>query len=444
MGNSERVIVVGAGIAGLAAAWRLQQQGFDVVVLEAAETVGGRMATVEKNGYKFDTGAIVLSRRYPQMQALIQELGMDAQVSAASSAIGVPHNGSFHTIYVDSVAKNLTTGLISWKDKAKSLGLIRQLLQHKPAMDWFDLSAALSSDTESGYDFLTRHGPEELRDRLIAPMFRGLYLENIEDMSVIDFLFIFSNYFGGGLFSFREGIAALPRMLAERLDVRCNTCVVEVSETASGVRVACHHPEQGDHVENADACVIALTAQQMAAVFPQLPSELADVARDTYYSRILNVQLALDKAPDSRAVALMLPVQDYPEICSIYLDHNKNPFQVPRGKGLATVFWNNLKGLQMWDLDDEEIISRTAMAAARVLPGLDYQVRFGMVTRCEPGILVPAPGAYAALAPLARWRTTANRVQIAGDYFTGGSTNSALCSGERAARLVMKRFFGRH
>ncbi|KAL1131629.1 hypothetical protein AAG570_011243 [Ranatra chinensis] len=56
-----RVIVIGAGIAGLAAAQQMQQFGMDVVVLEARDRVGGRIATFRKSNYIADLGAMVVT-----------------------------------------------------------------------------------------------------------------------------------------------------------------------------------------------------------------------------------------------------------------------------------------------------------------------------------------------------------------------------------------------
>lgn len=56
-----KVIVIGAGIAGLAAAQQLQYFGMDVVVLEARDRVGGRIATFRKGNYIADLGAMVLT-----------------------------------------------------------------------------------------------------------------------------------------------------------------------------------------------------------------------------------------------------------------------------------------------------------------------------------------------------------------------------------------------
>ncbi|MBA4186047.1 MAG: phytoene desaturase [Acidobacteria bacterium] len=60
----KKIIIIGAGLGGLAAAIRLAKSGFDVTVLEKNETVGGKVNFVETGGYKFDTGASLLTMRH--------------------------------------------------------------------------------------------------------------------------------------------------------------------------------------------------------------------------------------------------------------------------------------------------------------------------------------------------------------------------------------------
>lgn len=72
-----RVIVVGAGMAGLAAAQRLQSAGFEVTLLEARDRVGGRMHTsTNATGTTLDLGASWIHGHQPQFEALVSSMNL--------------------------------------------------------------------------------------------------------------------------------------------------------------------------------------------------------------------------------------------------------------------------------------------------------------------------------------------------------------------------------
>ncbi|RMG00945.1 MAG: FAD-dependent oxidoreductase, partial [Acidobacteria bacterium] len=57
----KEVIVIGGGLGGLATACRLAKSGFSVTIVEKNERLGGKVNLIEANGYRFDTGASLLT-----------------------------------------------------------------------------------------------------------------------------------------------------------------------------------------------------------------------------------------------------------------------------------------------------------------------------------------------------------------------------------------------
>lgn len=75
--SSSEVVVVGAGLAGLAAAGVMQRAGRDVIVLEASDGVGGRVRTDFVDGFRLDRGFQVLLTSYPELQTQVDLDGLD-------------------------------------------------------------------------------------------------------------------------------------------------------------------------------------------------------------------------------------------------------------------------------------------------------------------------------------------------------------------------------
>ena len=75
--NGKTVLVIGAGIAGLAAARKLKNNGFNVIVLEAQDKIGGRLRTNRSLGIAFDEGASwIHGVNGNPISTLAQEAGM--------------------------------------------------------------------------------------------------------------------------------------------------------------------------------------------------------------------------------------------------------------------------------------------------------------------------------------------------------------------------------
>ena len=87
-GDAE-VIVIGGGIAGVAAALRLKDRGVEPLVLEAERRVGGRMTTDRVNGFVIDRGVTLLGNGFVRMRSLVGRLGLSPLVSKGSFSVGI-------------------------------------------------------------------------------------------------------------------------------------------------------------------------------------------------------------------------------------------------------------------------------------------------------------------------------------------------------------------
>jgi protoporphyrinogen/coproporphyrinogen III oxidase len=124
---SRRVIVVGAGISGLAAAWRLKQQGIDVTVLEAEPHVGGKLHSIERDGFRINPAPgstpAPTSRCSPSSTSSVQH-----RLSTPPTTVGLVRDGTAHYLRGDGLGALIDfvrTPLLSAKSKLLLLRLVR-------------------------------------------------------------------------------------------------------------------------------------------------------------------------------------------------------------------------------------------------------------------------------------------------------------------------------
>ncbi|WP_432476699.1 FAD-dependent oxidoreductase [Nocardioides sp. GXQ0305] len=94
--GSADVVVVGAGLAGLAAAVRLQDAGLDAVVVEVADAVGGRVRTDVVDGFRLDRGFQLLNPAYPEAERLLDLDALDLR--AFDAGLAVRRDGRTHVL----------------------------------------------------------------------------------------------------------------------------------------------------------------------------------------------------------------------------------------------------------------------------------------------------------------------------------------------------------
>ncbi|MCU0414679.1 MAG: FAD-dependent oxidoreductase, partial [Ignavibacteriaceae bacterium] len=79
MPSQKKIVIIGAGISGLTTAYLLFKEGYDVVVLEQKNNVGGSIETFDANGFLFDRGPNSGLETTPLIQQLVKDLNLENQ-----------------------------------------------------------------------------------------------------------------------------------------------------------------------------------------------------------------------------------------------------------------------------------------------------------------------------------------------------------------------------
>src|SRR5258708_6219456 len=153
-------LVIGAGIAGLGAAFELQKHGKKVLVLEKERLSGGRMSTITVDGIHLDLGAKFLTPFYKNIGKLQKEFAIKAHPLDIGS-LAIQRDGKLHIYNANSFSSIWKYKGLSMKAKIQlGIAVISQLVKYHH-LDMYDLHKSLYLDDKSTYEhFLPLCGQE--------------------------------------------------------------------------------------------------------------------------------------------------------------------------------------------------------------------------------------------------------------------------------------------
>ncbi len=265
-----RVVVVGAGVAGLTAARDLTAAGHEVVVVEGADRIGGKLRRLPVAGVVVDVGAEAMLNRRPEGVALARSLGLDI-VHPTAAASRVWSRGELRPL-----PRTLMGAPLDLDDLAASGILSPEGLAR--ARD--ERVLPIEGDVAVGDLVAQRYG-DEVTERLVEPLLGGVYAGRAREISAraaIPQLVALAErgsitaqadslpgsdvpVFAG----ITGGMAGLVEALAEGLDVRTGEPVTGVARGAGGFEVRWAHTST-----TVDALVVAAPAAPAARLLAEL------------------------------------------------------------------------------------------------------------------------------------------------------------------------------
>lgn len=428
-----RAAVVGAGLSGLTAGYRLQTAGWQVDVFEATNSAGGRVQTVRRAGYAIDTGASALGSTYHSYLALARELGVEMRGTAPY--IGIRRAGATHLLDMDKMVRSgLTTPLLSLGAKLRvpRLALDVAMAKARGRLDYADMSKAAPLDTESARAYASRALSDELDSYLCEPIVRTMLIADTDKVSKVELLSGIGNIFTAKILAAVGGQGRVPEVLAERLKVHLQTPVTEVRRQEKRVLVR-HSGTTSEY----DACVVSCPLPEATAICVDDRDVLGPLNDSLGYTRCVSVAVGTTRPPDCPAFLLMFPSVEDPDIALMFLDHNKAPDRAPAGRGLLSCLWETGASGRMIDAPDEQLVEHTLATVFDVFPELRDAVEFTHVTRWRRALPFTRIGAYQEIGRLNASLDPASRIQYAADFMSAAGQNTAVEFGNRAARNLI-------
>lgn len=212
--NGKKIIIIGAGISGLAAAKKLKDNGFNVTVLEAQEKVGGRLRTNRSLGVAFDEGASwIHGTNGNPMTSLAQQAGMNTAFTDDESIVCYDINGILRndTDY-DNAETELETILSTLKN-----------------------SGSATQDFESVFNNLY---PAKVNDRLWKYFLSTYITFDLGDLdNVSSTLYDEGEEFSGDERIATNGYDTIPNYLANGLNIQLNQRVSIIDYSGDKTRV---------------------------------------------------------------------------------------------------------------------------------------------------------------------------------------------------------------
>lgn len=444
--NRPQVIVVGAGISGLACAMRLRELGIAVRVLEAADHTGGLICTAREDGFLFESGPQSFQLT-SDLRALIRAAGCESQLVEANP--GLPRyvlRGRKLRPAPMSPPSLLITPLLSAGAKLRVIS--------EPFRRWQPCA-----DDESLANFVRRIFGTEILEYLAGPFVSGIFAGDPEKLSVrsaFPSLAQWQSEYGSvlrgavksrgsgervrpTLASFRSGMSALADALALKLQPEIVTGVTINSIESRGPNL--WKIRSNDSVTedlSAHAIVLATPAYTTAKILESVSDSVAPALASIPYAPVAVVSHGYQREHVGHALigfGFLIPRTEKLRTLGVIWNSSLFPGRCPSGTVLMTSFIGGALDPHILNLSDIEISTLVHSEVARVLK-ISASPVAQRVWRHPRALPQYNLGHAQRIAAIRANLATVTGIFVSGNYLPGPSIGSCVSQAFQTAQSV--------
>jgi oxygen-dependent protoporphyrinogen oxidase len=493
----KRVLVIGGGITGLAAAHRILERSYesgervDLILLEAGNRLGGIVQTHRRDGFLLEGGPDSFISEKPAALDLVHRLGLKSSLIETNQehrrSLVVrrgrlrPVPQGFHLMAPAKLWPFLKSDIFSWTGKARML--MDLVLPQRNTNEATDESLA---------DFVRRRLGREALERIAQPMIGGIYTADPEKLSLLATMPRFlemerrqrsviralqklsrsptvikgsenSEAVSGARYSiflsFDRGMQLLTDKLAERISylqsqiaansssaspLQLNTSVESIAYSPS-VEGPTNHERRWKIRTNrgetlvADAVCLAVPAYVSGALLQHVDNELASQLREISYASSATLNLAYKRADIPHPLngfGFVVPYIEKRSIIACTFSSVKFSGRAPEGSVLLRVFVGGALQPEMAELTETELLSRVR-EDLRALLGIEALPLFSELQRWKRSMPQYHVGHLDRVERMRERVASLPGLTLAGNAFSGTGLPDCIRSGELAAEELL-------
>lgn len=411
MANEPDVLVIGAGIAGLTAAKLLKEAGKTVKLIEASNSIGGRIKTDLYQGYLLDHGFQVLLTEYPEAKKILNYNQLHLKAFDPGAIIlnekGITEIGD-PLRKPSTLVQTLISPVGSIFDKLKMLGL-------KLKLAGTSIEQIFEKQEITTWQYLKQVGfSEKMLNQFFKPFMTGIFLENELTTSSRMFEFVFKMFSEGDTAIPAKGMAEIPKQLANSLlkeDILFNEKIIGIDNN----RV---QTEKGNWY-TAKKILIATNAPGIPAPFRIYNSNM---------HQVINIYFTANKSPINKPI-IVLNASKSKIVNNIAVLDQVSKAYAPEGKSLISV----------------SVINQNLLAHESNLPALVLNeikqwypdaINWEYLKTYNIPYALPLDEHVVDTTDKAIIRLT-DESFICGDHLLNGSINAAMKSGRLAVEAIL-------